>query len=628
MTAPGHPLAASAQRALDGARAEAERLGSDAIGAEHILLNVASEEPGASVFAALGVPSDGVRERLASGIRKGRKRAEGEDLVLTSHARRLLDQAGREAKARGSELGAEHLLLAAFQDPRGTVAKLLNDAGVDSFTARAEVLRSIGAEPEAPPPPAQAVAVAAPDAAGTVAASTDDLVSDESETSRERRNRQREPRPPREPKPPREAREPKPPKEAKAAPPVREPREPREPRRERGDRAERATRTDRPPRDDTPASRPAATTANLEPRQPLAHLRRDRSSWGPLWRRVLLLAVPAAIVANMMHLSPVAVFALSCLAVLPLAAFMGDATEHLAVRTGPTVGGLLNATFGNAAELIIAIVALQAGLVDLVKASITGSILGNLLLILGLSLLAGGARRSELRFNRTAAGMSAAMLTAALVGLTFPALFHATHPEAAAQATELRMSEWVSGILIATYAFSLLFSLRTHRTLFGGEPHPTEGPTWGVAKAVLILGAATVGVAFMSEILVHATTEVTATLGLSEMFLGLIIIPLIGNAAEHATAIVVARKGQIDLALQIAQGSSTQIALLVAPLLVFIGLFFGADMNLVFTPFEVMAVGLATIVTAFITLDGESHWFEGVQLLAVYAMIAVAAFFI
>ena len=625
MTAPGHPLAASGQRALDGARAEAERLGSDAIGAEHILLNVASEEPGASVFAALGVPPDGVRERLASGIRKGRKRAEGEDLALTSHARRLLDQAGREAKARGSDLGAEHLLLAAFQDPRGAVAKLLNDAGVDSYSARAEVLRSIGAEPEARPEPAASQAPAARDAAATGAAPTDEVVSDESETSRERRNRQREPRPPREPKPPREAREPKPPKEAKAAPPVREP---REPRRERGDRAERAARADRPPRDDTPAGGRPAATASLEPRQPLAHLRRDRSSWGPLWRRVLLLAVPAAIVANMMHLSPVAVFALSCLAVLPLAAFMGDATEHLAVRTGPTVGGLLNATFGNAAELIIAIVALQAGLVELVKASITGSILGNLLLILGLSLLAGGSKRSELRFNRTAAGMSAAMLAAALVGLTFPALFHATHPEAAAKATELRMSEWVSGILIVTYAFSLYFSLRTHRTLFGGEPHPTEGPTWGVGKAVLILGAATVGVAFMSEILVHATTEVTETLGLSEMFLGLIIIPLIGNAAEHATAIVVARKGQIDLALQIAQGSSTQIALLVAPLLVFIGLFFGADMNLVFTPFEVMAVGLATIVTAFITLDGESHWFEGVQLLAVYAMIAVAAFFI
>ena len=626
MTSSGHTLSASAQRALDGARAEAERMGSDAIGAEHILLRVVSEDPGTGIFSALGLPPDGVRERLAAGIRKGRKRAEGEELTLTSHARRLLELGTREAKARGSDLAAEHLLLAAFQDPRGAVARLLNEAGVDAHAARAEVLRAMGAEPEPPPPPpSERVATPVPPTgAAAVTPAEAAATTHESETGRERRNAQREPKPPREPRPPREPKESRAAKEPKPA--IREPREPKRGRDERGERIPpgqrpRGERTPVPDVDERPAER-------LAPRQPLPHLRRDRSSWGPLWRRALLLAVPAAIAANLMHLPPLVVFGLSCLGVLPLAGYMGDATEHLAVRTGPTIGGLLNATFGNAAELIIAIVALQAGLVELVKASITGSILGNLLLILGLSLLAGGAKRSELRFNRTAAGMSAAMLTAAVVGLVFPALFHATHPNPAAVATELRMSEWVSGILIATYAFSLLFSLRTHRTLFGGEPHPTEGPTWGVGKAILILGIATVGVAFMSEILVHATTEVTETLGLSEMFLGLIIIPLIGNAAEHATAIVVARKGQIDLALQIAQGSSTQIALLVAPVLVFVGLLFGGEMNLVFTPFEVMAVGLATIVTAFITLDGESHWFEGVQLLAVYAMIAVAAFFI
>jgi Ca2+:H+ antiporter len=345
-------------------------------------------------------------------------------------------------------------------------------------------------------------------------------------------------------------------------------------------------------------------------------------------RRILLLAVPAALAAEyLVHSPAVVIFGLSCLAVLPLAGFMGDATEHLSARTGPTIGGLLNATFGNAAELIIAVVALQAGLVDLVKASITGSIIGNLLLILGLSLVAGGMRRPELKFNRTTAGMSATMLAAAVVGLVFPALFHATHA-APARLSELRLSEGVAFILILTYAFSLLFSLKTHKWVVASEPHPLEEPTWSVARALTVLALATVGIAVMSEILVGATRGVTASLPLTETFLGLIIIPFIGNAAEHATAIVVARKGQTDLAIQISLGSSTQIALLVAPILVFVGVVMGRNMNLVFSPFEVMAVGLATLVTAISTLDGESHWFEGVQLLAVYAMIAVAAFFV
>jgi Ca2+:H+ antiporter len=278
--------------------------------------------------------------------------------------------------------------------------------------------------------------------------------------------------------------------------------------------------------------------------------------------------------------------------------------------------------------LIISIVALQAGLVGLVKASITGSILGNLLLILGLAVVAGGLKRSELRFNRTSAGMSAGMLSLAVVALVFPALFHTVHPEAAARLSELRMSEAVAVILLVTYGLSLLFSLKTHKCLFWSEGHPTEGPAWGPGKAILILGLATVGVAVESELLVHAATEATRTVGLSQTFLGLIVIPIIGNAAEHATAVVVARKGKMDLALQIALGSSTQVALLVAPILVFVGVLLGRDMNLVFTPFEVMALSLATVVTAIITLDGESHWFEGVQLLAVYGMVAVGAFFL
>lgn len=347
---------------------------------------------------------------------------------------------------------------------------------------------------------------------------------------------------------------------------------------------------------------------------------------------LLLLAVPASVVLSMQHAPALLVFVAACVGVLPLAGLMGKATEEIAERTGPTIGGLLNATFGNAAELIIAIVALRAGLVDLVKASITGSILGNLLLILGLSLIAGGTKAPILKFNRTNAGMSSAMLALAVAGLVFPALFHTIHPGTTSSrlaVTELQLSEAVAVILAVTYGLSLLFSLRTHKTLFGLDASATpHGATWSIAKSVAVLGLATAGVVVESEILVRAVEGVTASIGLSQTFLGLIIIPIIGNAAEHATAVVVARKGQTDLALQIALGSSTQVALLVAPLLVLAGLILQVPLNLVFTPLEVVALGISTVVVAIITLDGESHWFEGAQLLALYAMIAAAAFFL
>ncbi len=319
-------------------------------------------------------------------------------------------------------------------------------------------------------------------------------------------------------------------------------------------------------------------------------------------------------------------FVVACLAVLPLAGYMGEATEHIAHRTNPAIGALLNATFGNAAELIIALIALNAGLTELVKASITGSILGNLLLILGMSLMAGGLRRPVVRFNRTAAGMSAAMMALAVVALVFPAIFHLLHPQAVAE--ELYLSEGVAIILLVTYGLSLLFTLRTHTHLIGGGATAVEDAPWPRGLGIGVLFGATALVAWESELLVHTVEAVTVSWGLSETFLGLIVIPLIGNAAEHFSAILVARKGKLDLALGIALGSSTQVALLVAPLLVFAGLVLGRTMNLVFTAFEVAALGMATVIIAIITLDGESHWFEGVQLLAVYAMVGVAGFFI
>jgi Ca2+:H+ antiporter len=395
---------------------------------------------------------------------------------------------------------------------------------------------------------------------------------------------------------------------------------------------EAPSRAARPPRS---KEKPPRREAPREPPPPPATPRLPPVRESLLnWRNVMLVAVPVSMVLYHMNAPSWIVFTAACLAVLPLAGYMGEATEHLAVRTGPAVGGLLNATFGNAAELIIAIAALRAGLVELVKASITGSILGNLLLILGLSLVAGGFSRPILRFNRTAVGMSAGMLALAVTGMVFPAVVHALHGSQGPVLAELRMSEAVSVVLIITYLCSLWFTLKTHKRLLAGEPHPMVGPPWRLWFAVAVLGIATVGVAVESEILVHATQHITQEYSyISETFLGLIIIPIIGNAAEHATAVVVARKGQIDLALQIAQGSSTQVALLIAPVLVFLGLVLvpsgtGQYMNLVFAPLQVVAVFLATLLSAIITLDGESHWFEGVQLLALYAMIAVAVYFI
>lgn len=391
--------------------------------------------------------------------------------------------------------------------------------------------------------------------------------------------------------------------------------------RAREERPKAAERTGRPPRQAAEAAR-----ADAETRPIVKSLRPPPPRRFP-WSLLLLAAVPGSVILEAVGAPAAAVFATACLGVLPLAGLMGSATEALAERTGPTIGGLLNATFGNAAELIIAIVALRGGLVELVKASITGSILGNLLLILGLSCVAAGTGRETVRFSRTNAGMSAAMLALAVIGLLFPALFHTVHP--GNTLAELHLSEIVAAILIATYAFSLLFSLKTHRSLFGGGEAPGgDGPHWGVGWAAAVLALATAGVVVESELLVRTVEAVTRDLGLSETFLGLIVIPVIGNAAEHASAVLAARKGQMDLAFQIALGSSTQIALLVAPVLVYIGLAAGASMNLVLAPFEVLALGVSTLVIAIITLDGETHWFEGLQLLAVYGLIATAAFFI
>lgn len=347
---------------------------------------------------------------------------------------------------------------------------------------------------------------------------------------------------------------------------------------------------------------------------------------------LLLVFVPISVALELGHGSPLAIFITACLAIIPLAGLMGNATEELSKHLGPTVGGLLNATFGNATELIITLFAIQRGLLEVVKASIAGSIIGNILLVLGAAVFAGGLRYAHQTFNQAAAAMHASMLVLAVTALLVPAFFIHVHPgpltgEEAGRAEALSL--WVAAILILVYLAGLIFSLRTHERYFTtGEELDEAPPIWSKRRALSVLAIATAGVALDSEFLVGAVEPVTERLGLTQMFIGVIIVPIIGNAAEHATAIVMAMRNKMDLSLQIAIGSSTQIALFVAPLLVFISLAMGHPMNFLFNSFELTAIALAVAIACVISLDGETHWLEGLQLLAAYLIIAVAFFFV
>jgi Ca2+:H+ antiporter len=347
---------------------------------------------------------------------------------------------------------------------------------------------------------------------------------------------------------------------------------------------------------------------------------------------LLLVFVPIAMLMEWwLHSPAVWIFVVACLAVIPLAGLMGHATEEISERVGEGVGGLLNATFGNAAELIIAIVALRAGLYDLVKASITGSIIGNLLLVFGLSALVGGVKFETQRFNRTAASLGSTLLVLSAVGLVVPAVFHMLVGNTAA-AAERNLSLEISIVLMLTYVASLFFTLRTHRHLYMGDSggHAAEGHApRPLGKSVGKLVLATIGVAVMAEFLVGAATETAESLGWSEVFVGVIVVAIIGNAAEHSTAIIMAAKNKMDASINIAVGSSIQVALFVAPTLVFLSYLIGPrPMDLIFTPLEVLAVVTSAGIMAFCANDGESHWMEGVQLLAVYIILGIAFFFL
>ena len=337
-----------------------------------------------------------------------------------------------------------------------------------------------------------------------------------------------------------------------------------------------------------------------------------------------LLFVPIAVAAEVLHWNPTIVFVTSMLAIVPLAKMMGTATEEIALRTGPGIGGLLNATFGNATELIIALFALNAGLYTVVQASITGSIIGNILFVLGLSIFLGGLRYPQQTFNRTVAGLNTSLLVLAVVGLLVPAAYDA---DTTSSANLHNFSIFVSFTLIAIYIANLVFALKTHSEHYaGGEGQldHDEQPTMSMPQAVGLLLGSTLAVAFMAEFLVSSITHVTKTWGLSEMFIGVILVPIIGNAAEHLTAVTVAMKNKMDLSIGIAIGSTTQIALLIAPVLVIAGWLMGKPLTLSFHPFEVMAIVMSVLIANFITLDGETNWLEGLMLLATYGILAVA----
>lgn len=343
---------------------------------------------------------------------------------------------------------------------------------------------------------------------------------------------------------------------------------------------------------------------------------------------ILLVFAPIAIAGELLHWSPTLLFITSALAVIPAAGILGQATEELAVHTGPRVGGLLNATLGNAAELIITLFAIRAGLLDLVKASITGSILGNVLLVMGFSVLLGGIKNGVQRFDRTHAGVNATQLILAVLALMIPSLFFFAHTETFGPVESLSLGAAVAMILV--YALGLIFAFR----YTGVEPalaHETQAAhhgAWPIPKAVALLIAATVLIAWLSEILVGAVEHTVAALGISEFFIGIIVVPLVGNVAEHLVAVQTAWKNKMELSMAVSLGSSLQIALFVAPVLVFISLLLGNPLTLVFNQFEIIALFAGTLIAAFVAQDGESNWLEGAQLLVLYIILAMAFFFL
>lgn len=338
----------------------------------------------------------------------------------------------------------------------------------------------------------------------------------------------------------------------------------------------------------------------------------------------LLVFVPITIAAKFLGSSPVFIFFGAAIAIIPLAKFMGEATEGIASKTNAAVGGLLNATFGNATELIIAIIALSHGLIGVVQASITGSIIGNILLVLGMAMVAGGWKREKQTFQKTAALASASTLLLACIALVIPAIFSAS---GGTLADISHLSVPVAIIMICGYIAMLAFSLFTHKHLYTEEVGAIEHAPTNMTRNVIVLLLSTLVVAWMSEMLVGSIEPLVHAFGWSELFIGVIFVAIVGNAAEHASAITMAIKNRMDLSLQIAIGSTVQIAMLVAPLLVLISLLFPVHMPLLFTPLEVGVILFSVLIANLVIQDGESNWLEGIQLLFTYIIIGIAFFY-
>ncbi len=352
---------------------------------------------------------------------------------------------------------------------------------------------------------------------------------------------------------------------------------------------------------------------------------------------ILLIFAPIAAASELVHADHLVLFVVSAIALIPLAKLIGDSTEHLATYYGPTAGSLLNVTFGNAAEIIIAVVAISAGLLDLVKASITGAIIGNILLILGLSVIAGGFRFKEQTFSRENVGIQASMLFLAIIGLAVPTILVSTIPSSSENQGQVQLlSDALAFILLIVYILGIVFTFITHKHLFTPPPESTEdiheshghSTHWSKKKSFLFLAASMAGVIVVSEILVASVETTGEELGFGELFVGAIIVGIVGNAAEHSSAILLARKGKMELSIGIAAGSGTQIALFVVPILVFAGIAMGQPFTLVFTLLELGVLFLGAIILNLIVHDGRSNWFEGVMLTAVYIIIAIAFFFV
>jgi len=348
------------------------------------------------------------------------------------------------------------------------------------------------------------------------------------------------------------------------------------------------------------------------------------------WMLAMTIFVPISIVLKLAGASQGLVFASSALAIVPLAGYIGKATEELSKHRGPGVAGLLNATFGNATELIICLVAVSGGQIEVVKASLIGSIIGNVLLVLGVSVLAGGIRYKIQVFNKDVAQSHSAMLAVAVISLLVPALFvRDSTLRGLTEAWRVEgLSLGVAGVLIVLYLGSLVFALRTHETLFqtpdGTEQEPQE---WTHAQSIVVLLVVTFVVALESKLLVGAIDPVVKQWHINKMFLGIIIIPIVGNAAEHAAAVLMALKNRMDVSLNIAISSSTQIAMFVAPVIIFVSPLFGHPVSILFDMFELVAVTGAAAIAVLITIDGKSHWLEGGQLLATYIIVALAFYY-